>query len=119
MPTRICNIVAVNIGPVNSGTALASRTYTATRRLLLADLKGHLGANPGDAVTFTVSTPTGTCITKVTGNAVADRDVVRLGDNANDRRDDDNARVVAGQSIVFASNSVADTLLTLYCWTLD
>lgn len=118
MATQICNILAVNIDGINSGAPAGSRTYTTTRSLRLMDLKGIVGANPGAAITYTVSTPGGVCITKVTGPGVGERDVVRLGDNSNDRRDDSTALASAGQNIVFTSDQAVDTRLTLYCWTL-
>lgn len=120
MAAAICTGLVISLPPISSGTAAGSRTYTATRYLQMFDLKCIFTSAPAPgAVTFTVTTPAGTCITKVTGAVPAINDVARLGDNASDRCVIANSTVTSGQTIVFTNSGAATAMMSLSCWPLS
>lgn len=121
MATAICNNIVVVMSNFNSATDAANRTLTTTRPLRMMDLKvRHVQNVVGVAVTLsaTVSNGVTLCITKDSPGSPTANTVVRLGQNANDRRIDASAAVPAGGTIVFANNNTASIDATLHCWPL-
>lgn len=121
MATAICNTLVVHLSNFSSATAAADRTFTATRLLRMMDLKvRHVQNVAGVATTVSVTVSNGPslCITKASPSSPTANTLVRLGQNAADRRNDSTAAVQAGGTIVFASNNAAGIDAHLYCWPL-
>jgi hypothetical protein len=72
----------------------------------------------GATLTVTVSNGASLCVTKASPGGATANTLVRLGQNASDRRIESTAAVPAGGTIVFASNNVAPVDAHLYCWPL-
>ena len=119
MATTICNVLAIDLANFSSATAVADRTYTATRQLRMFDLKTFQRVDPGvGPFTLTVSNGATVCITKVSPANPDEGDLMRLGQNALDTVDDVQMVVAPGDTIVFAYNDNDAIDATLYCWTL-
>ena len=119
MATQICNVLTINMGSFNTATAAAARTYTATRRFRMYDLKVFQVTDPGaGANVVTVSNGATVCITKTTPNPPDTGDVMRLGQNGADTVDDTQMVVQPGGTCVFAVDNAANVQASLYVFPL-
>jgi hypothetical protein len=119
MATQICNVLNIHLTLFNSATAVADRTYTATRQLRLYDFKVFQVTNAAEGVNvITVSNGGTVCITLTTSDDPDLGDLFRLGQNVLDTVDDSQMVVAAGGTCVFACDDPASVSATLFAYPL-
>jgi len=119
MATTIDSVLAVNLQNIDSATAAAARTYTATRALRVFDVKGYKTtlAVVGVACALTVSNGAALITTMTTPNPPVVDTIYRLGGEiAASTCDDANMLIAAGGTMVFAVATLDNFDLTAFCY---